>query len=94
MRLIDRAEVICQNQKDFNREVEVIKHDLTLNGYPHFFIDSVMKSRNNNNPSTDKVPHSTVVIPYVKGIQENSGALDIATTLEQFSKPNIHSGEH
>jgi uncharacterized protein (UPF0335 family) len=68
--LIDRAEVICQNQKDFNREVEVIKHDLTLNGYPHSFIDSVMKSRNNSNPSTDKVPHSTVVIPYVKGISE------------------------
>jgi predicted GIY-YIG superfamily endonuclease len=29
-----------------------------------------MKSRKNKNPSTDKVPHSTVVIPYIRGISE------------------------
>jgi hypothetical protein len=31
--LIDRVKVICQNQKDFNREVKFIKHNLTLNGF-------------------------------------------------------------
>jgi hypothetical protein len=68
--LIDRAKVICQNQKIFNREVKIIKHDVTINGYVQRFIDSVMKSRKNNNPSTDKVAHSTVVIPYVRGTSE------------------------
>jgi uncharacterized protein (UPF0335 family) len=68
--LIDRAKVICQNQKDFNKEVKIIKHDLTLNGYPQRVIDSVMKSRKNNNPSTGKVPQSTGEIPYVRGISE------------------------
>jgi uncharacterized protein (UPF0335 family) len=67
---IDRVKVICQNQKDFNREVKFIKHDLILNGYPQRLMDSIMKSRKNKNPSTDKVPHSTVVIPYIRGISE------------------------
>jgi hypothetical protein len=68
--LIDRAKVICQNHKYFNREVKIIKQDVTINGYSQRFIDSVMKSRKNNNPSTDKVAHRTVVIPHVRGISE------------------------
>jgi hypothetical protein len=40
---------------------------LMLNGYPQDFSDSVTKSRRNNSPSTDRIPLSTVAIPYVRG---------------------------
>jgi hypothetical protein len=68
--LINRAKVICQNQKYFNRKIKIMNNDVTINGNSQCFKDSVMKSRKNNNPSTDKVAHSTVVIPYVRGISE------------------------
>jgi hypothetical protein len=53
-RQINTATVICQDHKDFNREIEIIKQDLKLNGYPQCFTDCY-KVKKNNNPSTDRL---------------------------------------
>jgi hypothetical protein len=62
--LINRAKVICQNQKDFNNKIKTIRYDLMLNEYPKESVDSVMKSSVRNRPTSD------TVVPYVKGISE------------------------
>jgi hypothetical protein len=41
--LVNRGKVICQNQKDFNNEIQTIRHDLMLNEYPKESVDSIMK---------------------------------------------------
>jgi hypothetical protein len=33
----------CQDQKDFNKEIKNIRHDLTFNEYPQESVDSIMK---------------------------------------------------
>jgi hypothetical protein len=68
--LVNRAKVICQNQKDFNNEIKNIRHDLMLNEYPKKFVDSVMKQLPRNRPSSDTIFQDTVVIPYAKGTSE------------------------
>jgi hypothetical protein len=68
--LINRAKVICQNQKDFNNEIEAIRHDLMLNEYPKEFVDFVMKPSARDLPTSDTVYQGTVIIPYVKCISE------------------------
>jgi hypothetical protein len=68
--LISRAKVICQDQKDFNKEIKNIRHDLILNEYPQEFVDSIMKPVRSNRPSSDKIYHGTVIILYVTGISE------------------------
>jgi hypothetical protein len=69
--LVSRAKVICQDRKDFNREIKNIIHDLILNEYPQEFIDSITKLERSNRPSSDTIYQSTVIIPYVRGISEN-----------------------
>jgi hypothetical protein len=32
--LVSRAKVICQNRKDFNKEIKNMRHDVILNEYP------------------------------------------------------------
>jgi hypothetical protein len=69
--LVSRAKVICQDQKDSNREIKDLIHDLILDEYPHqVFVDSIMKPGRSNRPSSDTIYHTTVVIPYVRGISE------------------------
>jgi hypothetical protein len=48
---VSRAKVICQDQKDFNREIKDIRHVLILNEYPQEFVDSIMKPGKSNRPS-------------------------------------------
>jgi hypothetical protein len=44
---ISSPKVICQDYKNFNREIENISHDLTISKYPQVFLNSAMKlSRN------------------------------------------------
>lgn len=64
--LVKRGKVTCQEQKYINRKNETINHDLTLNGYPQHFTHSIIKSRRNKNPPSDKF------IPYLRGIYEKS----------------------
>jgi uncharacterized protein (UPF0335 family) len=68
--IVNRARVLCQEHKDFSSKIKTIKQDLMLNGYLQHFIDSVIKSRRNKHPSTDRIPHTTVINPYVRGISE------------------------
>jgi hypothetical protein len=68
--LVNRANVICQHQKDFNNVIKTIRHDLMLFEFPKEFVDSVMKPSVRNRPTSDTVYQGTVVIPYVKGISE------------------------
>jgi hypothetical protein len=67
--LVNRAKVICQNQKDFNNEIKAI-HDLMLSKYPNEFVDSIMKPSARNHPTSDTVYQGTVVIPYGNGISD------------------------
>jgi hypothetical protein len=92
--LVNRAKVICLDRKDYNRESGNIKHDLTLNGYPQEIVDSIMKPRRSNRPSSDTTDQSTVFIPYVKISPKNSGALGTASMLGPSLKLNIHSVGH
>jgi hypothetical protein len=68
--LVNQVKVICQDQKDFNKEIRNIIHNLMLNEYPQEFVDSIMKLSRSNSPSSDTVYQDTVVIPYVAGISE------------------------
>jgi hypothetical protein len=53
--LISRAKVICQDEKDFNKEVKNIRHDLILNECPQEFVDSKMKPARSNHLSSDNI---------------------------------------
>jgi hypothetical protein len=68
--LINRAKVICQDQKDLDNEIKHIRHDLMLNEYPLGFINSIMKKSRSNRSSADTTYQGTAIIPYVKGISE------------------------
>jgi hypothetical protein len=68
--LVNRTKDTCQEQRDFEKEIKTIKHDMNLKGYLQHFINSIIKSGKNNQPSSDRIPHSSVVIPYVRGISE------------------------
>jgi hypothetical protein len=63
--LIGRSKVICQDQMDFNKEIQNVRHDLILNKCPQEFLDPVMKPSRSNRPS-DTIYQGTVIIPYVK----------------------------
>jgi hypothetical protein len=52
---MSRADVVCQDQKDFNNEIKNIRHDLMFGEYPQDFFDSVMKPSGNSRPSSDKI---------------------------------------
>jgi hypothetical protein len=69
--LVHRGSTICKEQ-EFLSEVGNIKHELALNGYPLFFIDSNVKGPMVKRwPEMEKkIPLGTAVIPYVKGVSE------------------------
>jgi hypothetical protein len=68
--LVSGAKVICQDQKDCNKEIEGIRHDLILNEYPQVFDDSIMKPGRTNRLPSDEIYHGMVIFPYVMGISE------------------------
>jgi hypothetical protein len=51
--LVIRAKVMCQDPKDFSKEIKYIRHDPILNKYPQEFVDSVIKPGRSNRPSLD-----------------------------------------
>jgi hypothetical protein len=67
--LISRAKVICQDHKDFNREIKNIRYDLVLDEYPQEFTDSIIKPSRSNCPSCT-IYQAMVIIPFIKGISE------------------------
>jgi hypothetical protein len=52
--LVNRAKVICQNQKDFNNEINTIRYELMLNECPKEFVDSITKQSVKNHCSSDR----------------------------------------
>jgi hypothetical protein len=53
------------------RELDNLKHDLQLNGFPQKLMDTVINNTGGNNRSRNEVkPIGSVAIPYVKGISE------------------------
>jgi hypothetical protein len=88
--LISRAKVICQDQKDFNKEIKNIRHDLIQNEYPQEFVDSIMKTSRSNCPSTDTIYQGMVVFHMLRIFLTNSDALGAVSMSEPCSKLNIH----
>jgi hypothetical protein len=43
--LINRAKVVCQNQKDFGNEIQNVRYNVMLNEYPQDFITAGMRAR-------------------------------------------------
>ncbi|PNF42699.1 hypothetical protein B7P43_G14177 [Cryptotermes secundus] len=68
--LHDRASTICQDRRDLVREINNLRHDLQLNGYPKGFIDSVINSKGSSRPKKEESPLCSVYIPHVKGVSE------------------------
>jgi hypothetical protein len=91
--LVSGAKVICQDRKDFKREIKNIRHDLILNEYLQEFVDSIMKPGRSNHPS-GTIYQSMVIIPYVGVSLKNSDALGTTSMLGPSSKLNIHSVGH
>jgi hypothetical protein len=48
--LHSRASTICQDRQDLAREINNLRHELQLNGYPKGFIDSVINSKGSSRP--------------------------------------------
>jgi hypothetical protein len=53
-------------------EIENLRRDFQLNGYPQGFIDSVINSEGSSQPNKEEKPLGSVSIPYVKGVSEKS----------------------
>jgi hypothetical protein len=68
--LINRAEAICLDQKDFNKEIKNVSYDLTLDEYPQESVTSIMKPSRSNSHSSETIYQGTVIIPHVKDISE------------------------
>jgi hypothetical protein len=68
--LLSRPKVICQDKKDFNKEIKNIRYDLKLTEYPQEFFDSIMKPSRSNRLFSDTIYQGTVITPYVKSISE------------------------
>jgi hypothetical protein len=69
--LHNRATIICRERQDLAHEVNNLKHDLQLNGFPPKLINSVIiNTGGNNRLRNDVKPIGSVVIPCVKGISE------------------------
>jgi hypothetical protein len=70
--LYNRAATICQDWQDRLQEIDNLKWDLLLNGYPQQFINLALKNSNeiSHPKKEDKKPLGFVFIPYVKGVSE------------------------
>jgi hypothetical protein len=67
--LYDRASTICQEQ-DPLVEVNNLRRDLQLSGYPQGFINSVARSKGSSRQKKEDKPLGSVYIPYVKDVSE------------------------
>jgi hypothetical protein len=67
--LIIQVKIICQDQKDFSKEIKNTRHDLMLNECPQESVDSIFKPSRSNSPS-DIVHQGMIIILCVKGISK------------------------
>jgi hypothetical protein len=67
---IAKVILVCQDHKDFKREINNIRDNIMLNEHPQEFVHSIMEPGRCNRPSSDTIYHGTVIIPYVRGISE------------------------
>jgi hypothetical protein len=81
--------VICQNQKNFNKEIKNIRHNLMLNKYTQESADSIMKPSRRNCPSSDTIHQSMIITPYVKSI-----SVKFRCTGNHFCVRNIFKTNH
>jgi hypothetical protein len=87
--LVNRAKVICQNQKDFNNEIQIIRHDLMINEYPKKFTDSIMKLSHFRHSITGRLSSHIL-----RALPRNSGASGTVIVSKPSSRLNIRSMGH
>jgi hypothetical protein len=69
--LYSRGTIICRERQDLAHEVNDLKHDFELNGFPPKLINTDINNTGGDNRLRNEVkPIGSVVIPYVKGISE------------------------
>jgi hypothetical protein len=90
--LINRAKVICQDQKDFNKEIKNVRYDLILNEYLQEFNDSIMKPSRSNCPSSDTIFQGTVIIPFIRGISKKFRSIENLFSVRTIFKSKHTSG--
>lgn len=74
--LFNTAKIICQERKDFEKEIKTIRQDLTHNRYLQHFINYIIESGKNKPHSSDRIPHDSIVISYIIGKSERSRSTD------------------
>jgi hypothetical protein len=57
-------------KQEFLKDIEHIKRELALNGYPSSFVDSIVKGHTVTSQLEIGGSFSTIVIPHVKGVSE------------------------
>jgi hypothetical protein len=71
--LINLDKAICQDEKDFNKEIKRMRYDLMLNEYQQEFITSILNPSRSSHHSSQATYQSTVIIPYVALRNLNNG---------------------
>jgi hypothetical protein len=67
----NKATIICRKLQDLAHEVNNLKHDFQLNGFPPKLINSVINNTGGKNRLRNDVkPIGSMVIPYVRGISD------------------------
>jgi hypothetical protein len=68
--LHNRASTARQERQDMVKEINSLKSDVQLNGYPQGFIDLVINSKGSGRLNKEQKPLDSVHVPYVKGVSE------------------------
>jgi hypothetical protein len=63
----NRVTTTWQEQQELISEIDNLKCDFQLNGYPLMFTDSIINKSGGRRQENNKMSLSSVVIPYVKG---------------------------
>jgi hypothetical protein len=66
----NRASTIYQERQDLFNEIDSLRLDLQLKGYPQGFVDSATSSKGRSYLNKEQKPLGCVSIPYVKGVSE------------------------
>jgi hypothetical protein len=68
--LHNTASTICQERQALVKGINILRHDLQLNGYPKGFIDSIINSKGSSHPNKKEKPLGSVYISYMMGVLE------------------------
>jgi hypothetical protein len=83
-----------QNQKDFNNEINTIRHDLMFSEYPKELVDSVMKPLQEIVPLDTQYTRALSSSRMVRTFPKNSDSSATVSVSEPSSRLNIHSVGH